>query len=465
MSKDIILANIGNRNIKYLNQGYHNDEIPKDVFLSKTKFIWEHPEELENVHLSILPAIIEKYPQAIVYLFSTLQVPEFSQDTYYEGLIIQKMLVEQFPSLKVESIAIKGLRANSEDDLIPWYRGALNTIIKSVPDAFYIMYDTGGTPQQKNALKAVVEFCLKKNASETGTDDQQYKLYQGNDDQAGGTKIEEIKRTATERLNQLTNIKLLIQHNNYAAARQLALGIDNKTLVYILGYASHRWENMWNEVSRLYSANNLPRLIKTSEEWNSLTDEKNYLPEIYQSMSLSAARDCNNLISKTYNQQSAGNFSGAILAFHQFAETYIAGVIEANSDHQVYSNNRAGGITLIREIENDFLSDFISQFERPPSNASFPAQIFFALTLFEKGSLECNLINEIKEALSIFKIKNQYPQNKKLDSLRNSIAHDGQGVTESDYQLYADLIKKMYARFIPGDDPFKTINRLIESVM
>ena len=102
MQKIVILANIGNRNIKYFNQGYLNDEIPKKYFLDKTKFLWEHEEELKNITITILPAILEKYPQGSLYLFATLQNPSFEQDTYYEGLIIKKLLKEQYPLLKIE---------------------------------------------------------------------------------------------------------------------------------------------------------------------------------------------------------------------------------------------------------------------------------------------------------------------------------------------------------------------------
>ena len=96
MQKIVILANIGNRNIKYFNQGYLNDEIPKKYFLDKTKFLWEHEEELKNITITILPAILEKYPQGSLYLFATLQNPSFEQDTYYEGLIIKKLLKEPY---------------------------------------------------------------------------------------------------------------------------------------------------------------------------------------------------------------------------------------------------------------------------------------------------------------------------------------------------------------------------------
>jgi len=468
MTNTLILANIGNRNIKYLNQGYVNDEIPKLVFFEKTKFLWEHPEELKHVSLCILPAILEEYPKAKLYLFSTLQEPVFNQDTYYEGLIIQKLLQEQYQLLQVESITIKGVRANSEDELIPWYRETIYNLIKIHSQAFYIMYDTGGTPQQKNALKSVVEFYLKRNEKESVGQTQQYKLFQGNDNHQGGTQIEEIQRTASEKLYQLTNIKLLIQHNNYSAAKDLALGLENKPLVWALSYASYRWENMWQEISKHFKFECLSKNIRSNGTCISLIKEGSpgeSLPALANKLLPSVLRDCKNLLSKTYNQQASGNLSGAILSFCQFAESYVAGIIETNSVHKVYSNYRAGGVTLIREIENEFSDDYIDQFERPPANISFPVMIFFALRLLEKEQEEWRLINEIKATQSFFNISNHYPQNAKLDTLRNRIAHDGLGVSESDYKKYVDLINEIYKKFIPGSDPFNVINQLIEKLM
>ena len=68
------------------------------------------------------------------------------------------------------------------------------------------------------------------------------------------------------------------------------------------------------------------------------------------------------------------------------------------------------------------------------------------------------------ESQSSFESK-VYPQNKKLNSLRNAIAHDGKGVLESEFKIYQPLINLAYKRFIVGPDPFRQLNLLIEKMM
>lgn len=464
MHKEIILANIGNRNIKYHNQGYPNNEIPKQVFFEKTKFILEHEEEFENITLNILPSILEKFPQAFLYLFTTLQNPVNFQDTYYEGLILEKILQQQYPLIKVKTITIEGVRANDEEVLIPWYREQLDLIRKSHDEATYIMYDTGGTPQQKNSLKSVVEFYFKKNVDEINPAQAAYMLYQGNDNQQGGTIIEEIKGTASEKLSQLTNIKLLTQHNNYAAAKEISNGYGHKRLTQVLQYASLRWENMWHEIKRL---NDFDKVVKAIPEFDYIKKFTN--PAIHQldqieGISQVACRVCINLLSKTYNQQLSGNFSGAILTFHQFIETFIAAYIEANTDYPFYTNYWSAGTKWLKEIEENEADQYIKIFGRIPTGTSFPLLVYYAISITDTKDHLYSFLNNIKSTLSYFKDPS-YPQNKKIDSLRNAIAHDGKGCTIEDFELYKPLIMQAYKKFITGPDPFKQINLLIEKLM
>ena len=467
MQKIVILANIGNRNIKYFNQGYLNDEIPKKYFLDKTKFLWEHEEELKNITITILPAILEKYPQGSLYLFATLQNPSFEQDTYYEGLIIKKLLKEQYPLLKIEVLVLKDLRANNEEELIPWYRDQINFIRRECGDAFYVMYDTGGTPQQKNSLKSVVEFYFRKNMPNYL---QNYLIYQGNDDHNGGTIIEEVLRSASERLSQLTNVKLLIQHNNYAAAKEIALAYDFKHLTNVLDYAMLRWDNMWQEIKRLHQFQNFSTHVKKIEEFDEI--KKNDITilnanseyESVDGISKIGCRDCRNLLSKTENQRSSGNFSGAILSFHQFIETYVAAYIEANSEYKLYSDYRNAGIAMLMHIEKTDYHNCIKIFDKMPYSINFPIQIYFAFLITNVNDESLKFLQKIKNSQSFFKSE-VYPQNKKLDSLRNAIAHEGKGVLESEFELYKPFIRIAYKKFIVKSDPFKNINLLIEKMM
>ena len=89
----VLLANVGNRNFKY-GQAFISKDIEKnDNFFEQTKLIYEDFEnEVCNIQLNILDVLISEYQPKIVYLFVTNQPKPFRQDTYYAGLIIQKLL-------------------------------------------------------------------------------------------------------------------------------------------------------------------------------------------------------------------------------------------------------------------------------------------------------------------------------------------------------------------------------------
>ena len=92
----VLLANVGNRNFKY-GQAFISKDIEKnDNFFEQTKLIYEDFEnEVCNIQLNILDVLISEYEPKIVYLFVTNQPKPFRQDTYYAGLIIQKLLEQK----------------------------------------------------------------------------------------------------------------------------------------------------------------------------------------------------------------------------------------------------------------------------------------------------------------------------------------------------------------------------------
>ena len=64
--------------------------------MNRQKLIYEDFEnEIANIELNILDVLISSYQPKIVYLFVTNQQEPFRQDTYYAGLIIQKLLEQK----------------------------------------------------------------------------------------------------------------------------------------------------------------------------------------------------------------------------------------------------------------------------------------------------------------------------------------------------------------------------------
>jgi len=99
--KNILLANIGNRNIKY-----NWDFIEKNdkSFYDFTKMLFEDIEnENQNIQINILDSILNDYKINKIYLFATNQDPViFHQDTFYEAKIIQYLLKNKYEVILVE---------------------------------------------------------------------------------------------------------------------------------------------------------------------------------------------------------------------------------------------------------------------------------------------------------------------------------------------------------------------------
>ncbi|MBZ5857569.1 hypothetical protein [Flavihumibacter profundi] len=471
MDNYVILVNIGNRNIKYHGQGFENDEIPKSRFLEVTKYLWENEGEQKNLSLSILPAILGKYPAAYLYMFCTLQEPVFEQDTHFEGLVIERMLKENNSVGNVKAITMRGIQPTSEEKLIPWYKDTIKQIRKEHETAAFIMYDTGGTYQQKAALKAVLEFYFKPafNSHSSVRHTGLY-LYQGIDDQSGGTMIQLIKKTASEQLQQLTNVMFLADHYNYAAASDLLGNTTNPSLSMTLSYAALRWHNMWQEIERKYSLNNFSKAIKQHPVFNTISKDhkKSFDDESLKKVGLgpTAFRHCRNLIAKSSAQAEIGDYSGSILSFHQFIEGFVYGYIQNNSEFKIYDDYRNYSEKLkdwLIENENDSL---LERFGRVPGGISFPLLVFYAQKISERknGNMPHFLI-AIQETQSIFRGK-MYKSFRFLDTIRNAIAHDGEGVTPAEFQAYFPLVDESFKLFMNEEaNPFDQINALLEDLI
>lgn len=469
MKKHTILANIGNRNIKYLNQGYSNDEIPKGAFYTKTKFIWENQNELANVTPQILPAILREYPNSNLIIFTSNQSPPFSQDTYYEGLILEEILKLDFPNVQTTAIEMDGINPTNEDDLIQWFKSKIGYLIHIYPDSEFIVYNTGGTTQQKNALKTIVEFYLKQQITTEKKKKEVYRLFQGIEDKNGGTTIEEIKRTATEKLNQLINVKLLITHFNYTGALQLGTDILNKNANKILEYTSLRWNGRWDIIDRQFHRDTFNKALKSKKEFNVIdeADIKNLRKgeSIFLNLVPKYFRNCKTLISKAYNQQLIADYTGSILTFHQFIESFILAFVESNSEFKVASNYREMGKSLILYLNENDGKSMIKLFGEKLTFVTFPSILFFAIKLTKNYFQSyLSLFESIKETQSIFK-SSKYSEGKMLDSLRNAVAHKGKGVSEETFTTYKPLMEECYKNFVNHNDPFQVLNNFIEDLI
>lgn len=465
MSQNIILTTLGNRNMRYLNQGYPEDFIPKNVFYDKTKFLWENQSEFKNIEPTILPAILDKFPDCKLIMFTSLQDPPY-QDTYYEGYILKALFKKQYPLMDVEVRNFENINPTNEDDLVEKFNFELQSLKHLYPKSNFIVYNTGGTHQQKNALKAIVEFYFEpktdKNFGKTGT----YQLYQGNE-KGEETQIEEIKKTAVERINILSDIKTLILNNNYGAALTLNQNLLRRNAKLILEYTKLRWDGMWSEIDRKYGLDKFNKKIKDQNLFHviqdaglsSENDNSRNLFRLYQRH----YRICKTLLSKTYNLAQKKEFSRAVLSFHQFIEWIARAFIEANSEFEIATNYYKYKDPLFEDCmkNHEYLFNI---FDESPKYLSLPVILLYGEKLADEiGNLQTkNLLKRLMITQSTF--RNKQFQKNYLDSLRNGIAHDGKGVTEKEFDVYQPLIEICYREFFQKEnDLFKDLNDFIIS--
>jgi len=187
--KNILLANLGNRNVYYqtgegdfitiadyvkaanlksyilLNETFLTEQYD---FRSFTRDIWEQIEagvfDLSLIDARVLTVDdLTEREYKCVYLFYTDQqgTTVQYQDTIFEGLILQHLFKKALPDLAVELILISGNPAN-EQNLYQQYSLLLKTLLATHPDCQFIFHDVGGTPQMKVVAKTLLEYHLRQ---------------------------------------------------------------------------------------------------------------------------------------------------------------------------------------------------------------------------------------------------------------------------------------------------------------
>ena len=187
--KNILLANLGNRNLYYrntkgdyltivnyikevnlqqyilLNETFATEEYD---FRQFTKDIWEQMEAGIFDDTLVDPRTLTasdlcEHPYEHVYLFYTdQQGTRFEyQDTLYEALILQRLFKKKLPNLPVELILIAG-NPSDEKNLYVQYTPILKSLLTQHPDVQIVFHDVGGTTQMKLVTKTLLEYYLRQ---------------------------------------------------------------------------------------------------------------------------------------------------------------------------------------------------------------------------------------------------------------------------------------------------------------
>lgn len=473
MSQTIVFANLGNRNLKIRKDDGTIKEIEKGKFYEETQRIWENYEK-EKYRLvpAILPAIIEKFPKGILVLFSTKQQDPHKDDTYYEGLILEKLLQEKYSGLKIVLEDLNSIDPTKEDLLISAYIEKLRKIAEDYPDAAYVLYDSGGTSQQKGALKAVIEFMYEKAKNEDSHSEGTYLIYQGYDDHKQGTILRKLERSAVELLNLKTDIRVLVEHFDYAGALRLSEGLtddDDKLIRLLLKFGYSLWHNRWGDIKKL-----IPQVQSSAKSEMGVQDNLKKLVDYVENgvtiydFSVENIRNCRMLIFKAYNQYVTKDYTGATLTLNQFVEMFLGSFIECHTGCKLINNRnnrREEEKRFIRELDPEVREELNKQVKGEFETVSIPIQVGF-VKLFvvkdpERFRQEGIILKEIEE------MNVNYKGKPGLSTRRNIIAHEGEGVEESGFARFTNSLETLYQSFITtvDSDPFQTLNKLIIKTM
>lgn len=274
--KKILLANIGNRSLVIKREGETATFIGNDSssFRDTTESIkqfmlTDNANSLQNVvlkneppftvELNILNTLLahrdrkkeEDFTDITeIHIFVTDQSNDNDgiRDTIHAGDIVKKLI--ETPTRAVNIHTIKGSYTNpcltikpvNTEQLIPWYRKKFEELQKQYQNekAYFVLCDSGGTPQQKAAMKIVAEYFLPEEQYEFVNIIEKLDKVTGNPSIGKSTLISQKGHTEYKTIIAAQQIELLINQGQYYAAATIA-GSTSLPILQALMLNHHRF--------------------------------------------------------------------------------------------------------------------------------------------------------------------------------------------------------------------------------
>ncbi len=470
----ILLANVGNRNINYCDKIYsvhsQNDFFSSKSFRDFTKILLEQYDlEKERISLNILPDLIDHLKQGIdqIILFYT-DTPEGernNQDTVYAVQIVANKLIEMYPAISVEIKAVK-CKPTDTDALMKRYRMYLRAVANMPDLSFIYICESGGTPQQKTALRLVSEFVFnpdyfKPYTVEVGEDKNIIVREQS---------LIEYKNVIVE--EQVSALAYMGEFNSALTLYKLRNTVsNNKPLINTLEFANALMNNNVKQAVSIAATNFLGKATvdpKIKEQFLGLTCFTQNYDAFSSLMSLNNYLSACVLLSIAdwkYNTQQYGEAS---LFYSIFIENFLTSVINYAAPEfevDVYGDKFQKFLHALNngEIFNNFiLPDSIDLSKLNGANVPFKIALAEAIT-----NPICNTITEeIKTVNSFYLRNNGNSQTVGIDTLRNKYAHEGKLIKEADFRPFVAFGDKMHQLFnLPPTGIFNQIIQVIYEIM
>lgn len=462
---NILLANLGNRNITYKGSVYIKEGNSLDFRQWSLNILENYEDFLDDLDINIINPLVSSPETYDKLLFYYSDMSEFStrtnQDTLYEAEIIKKLLIDKY-NYNQNRIELVHCNAKIYDNggLMVFYRNSLKKIKRDYNFNRITICDAGGTAQQKMALKIIAEYILKP---------EKYDVkYTQNNDQIEDVPVVEYRKIID---NEIA-IKLL-HYGEYNAILDL-LEFDNlNKLQYskktntknIFAHLFFRFTGDMKSAKR-----NVPPVKSNDILYNFFLG----IEDNIALNSLSNITDNYRKIKVADHLRKANFFykikkySQSILCFSQFYESLFEIVIKNDLD-----NIKFGSISHQNPEQILALKDLIkSKIPKIYEALNNKKDARFLLGDLSTQNLilyfsEIEVFQNISKILSIYIQFSHDAKEPFINKLRNDIAHDGKFITEHEindsYSFYPILLNKITSAFeLKNIDLFEQLNNLVE---
>ena len=444
--KSILLANIGNRNLKY--EGAFLTKVFSDKSLSGNESFRERTkallssldagESLEKFDAVIIPEVLKKDRLGIEkVIFFSSDMPEGirnDQDTIFEGEILCRIFRSQYPTIKFINQPFRA-KVFNHDELFNTYRPYLERIRREYAGYKIIYCDAGGTSQQKLAAKISLEYLFKPD---------QLVIFYVAQNENGKSELMAGESYEYRRIIDMEHIFRAIRSSCYSDAIGLLTDIGikpDKPKGRLVKFLEFRYRLLQKEtlieakqlaISQVYSTGFVSDFCKG----NAIGDY-NQCSELMDEDTFFRLCEILALFKRKFNQ---GVTEQAIHYFAMFSENYIYSVIKEYYSYDLMGNfYESEGYRLVRDVQNGIIK--IENTIIRSDRMGLPLAILVAQTIddeFNKKILR--IIRNCNSIISDYKIPNKAFLG--LDYYRNKYAHHGKAVLQKDLEkqpYYSDL--------------------------
>jgi len=463
---NVLIANIGNRNISYFGKSYSKGN-PKTFRDWSEDLLSKYPSDRSDLDINLINPLINSKKYSKIYFFYTNQVESdptnADQDTLYEAELIKKILVDKY-SYEDHQIYLLECNCKAIDNnaLAKFYNNRLKEILRKNKDISKVsICEPGGTHQQKMALRIMAEFLFRRLEYEFLYPEKNKFVSIINGDEYRSVINKEIAIQLLHNGDYNAIIELL----NYQSIFQFHNCNDKNKKLF-----AHTYFRFTNNI-KLSKANH----VTLYEEYKVLSNYYSGREETQSFKDLVHISEWNKIaiidkVRKANFYFKIKRYSESILAYSQFYESLFSTIMKSKSFVLEY-----GKINKASEYYRDNIKSFIKE-----ADSSIYAKVEHRLLLSDL-STQCLMLQLMhKGPLEKFAIelskRIEYAHNAVEDDktllyinrLRNKVAHEGLYITEEDikgkYIYYKNLLQYTIDILkITNIDTFENLNQIIEA--